>query len=455
MSQPRVLSLPYRTDTETWFEAVRDLPYPVWLDGGGLAPEARYDIIAADPVAHRQFSFREADQVAPVLRQWLAEDIGALPGISIPGGMIGYLGYELGRAWQGLAPRACRFPVAAFGRYDWALVVDHRLRRTQLVGRGRALTAGRWADLCARLQAVGRVQGTYDSIPDSGRKVIEATLEWPAYNEAFSRVQHYLREGDIYQVNLTRRFTAATSESPWSLYRRLRGLSPAPHGAYLDLGDFQVLSNSPEQFLQLRDRRVLTRPIKGTRPRGSDPAEDCRLVEDLLASDKDRAENLMIVDLLRNDLGRVCRPGSIEVPALFEVESFATVHHLVSTVRGELAAEFDAVDLLQACFPGGSITGAPKRRAMEVIDELEPVSREVYCGTIFRLGYDGGLESNIAIRTLLHREGELYYWAGGGIVADSVAAAEFREGLDKAAAFFELLGATAARADQSPPLSRW
>ncbi len=445
MSRAQVLSLPYRADTEAWFEAVRDLPFPVWLDSGDLGGDARYDIISADPAAHRQFSFREADQVGPVLREWLAEGSGSLPGIPFPGGVIGYLGYELGRAWQGLGPgHESELPVAAFGRYDWALIVDHRLRRTQLVGSAGALSAGRWDDLCTRLRTAAQRQGTDDSAPGSEGTVIEATLEWTAYREAFSRIQHFLREGDVYQVNLTRRFSASSAESPWPLYRRLRRLSPAPYGAYLDLGDFQILSNSPEQFLHLQERQVLTRPIKGTRPRSSDPVTDRELAQALLASDKDRAENLMIVDLLRNDLGRVCKPGSIEVPALFEVESFATVHHLVSTIRGELAPGQDAVDLLQACFPGGSITGAPKRRAMEVIDELEPVSREVYCGSLFRLGYDGTLDSNIAIRTLLHRDRQLYYWAGGGIVADSAAEEEFREGLDKAAAFFRLLGATTA-----------
>jgi para-aminobenzoate synthetase component 1 len=215
--------------------------------------------------------------------------------------------------------------------------------------------------------------------------------------------------------------------------------NPAPYGALLEYPFGQVLSSSPEQFLQLHNGRALTRPIKGTRSRGDSAEVDLAHRADLLSSDKDRAENLMIVDLLRNDLGKVCRPGSIEVPGLFEVESFATVHHLVSTVTGELRDGMDAIDLIMAGFPGGSITGAPKRRAMEIIDELEPVRREVYCGSVIRLGFDGNLDSSITIRTALMRDRELFYWAGGGIVADSDCDAEYQESLDKAAAFLRLL----------------
>jgi para-aminobenzoate synthetase component 1 len=200
-----------------------------------------------------------------------------------------------------------------------------------------------------------------------------------------------------------------------------------------------VLSSSPEQFLSLQNGRAQTRPIKGTRPRGGSADQDLALRAQLLSSEKDRAENVMIVDLLRNDLGKVCEPGSIEVPGLFQVESFATVHHLVSTVTGRLRADKDALDLIAACFPGGSITGAPKRRAMEIIDELEPVRREVYCGNVIRLGFDGNLESSITIRTALMQGQSVYYWAGGGIVADSDCDDEYQESLDKAAAFLRLV----------------
>jgi para-aminobenzoate synthetase component 1 len=262
------------------------------------------------------------------------------------------------------------------------------------------------------------------------------------YAERFARVQDYILAGDCYQVNLAHRFCAHSRDDPWTVYQRMRLENPSPYGAFLDYPFGQVLSSSPEQFLRVRDRQVTTRPIKGTRPRGERAADDLALRAQLMNSAKDRAENLMIVDLLRNDLGRVCEPGTIEVPGLFEIESFATVHHLVSTVTGRLRPECDAIDLLQACFPGGSITGAPKLRAMQIIDELEPQRRENYCGNIIRLGFDGDLDSSIMIRTALMRDNRVYYWAGGGIVADSVCTAEYQESLDKAAAFFRLFQLT-------------
>jgi len=198
------------------------------------------------------------------------------------------------------------------------------------------------------------------------------------------------------------------------------------------------LSSSPERFLRVEDRAVESRPIKGTRRRVSDPVEDRRLAEELAESEKDRAENIMIVDLLRNDLGKSCAVGSVEVPQLFTVESYTTVHHLVSTIRGRLADELDAADLLRGCFPGGSITGAPKLRAMEIIEELEPFRRTVYCGSIGYLSCDGKMDTNIAIRTLVHCAGKMYCWAGGGIVADSELDEEYRESLDKAAAMLDV-----------------
>jgi para-aminobenzoate synthetase component 1 len=230
---------------------------------------------------------------------------------------------------------------------------------------------------------------------------------------------------------------------PWAGYRRLRSLSPAPCGAYLNTPAAQILCNSPERFLRVRANLVETRPIKGTRARAADAATDRRLAQELLRSAKDRAENVMIVDLLRSDLGRVCEVGSVQVDALCALESFATVHHLVSTVSGRLAPGVHALDALRACFPGGSITGAPKIRAMQIIEELERERRGVYCGAIGYVGFDGAMDVNIAIRTLVHRAGEVRFWSGGGIVADSNVAAEFQETLDKAAAMFAMLHATA------------
>ena len=268
---------------------------------------------------------------------------------------------------------------------------------------------------------------------------LRSNLSEAAYTAAFKRVQRYIRAGDCYQVNLAQRFAAPAKGDPWSAYCRLRELNPAPFSAYLKTPFGEVLSSSPERFLSLRHGQVETRPIKGTRPRGANAADDAALRQVLSESEKDRAENLMIVDLLRNDLGRVCRPGSIQVPALFATETYASVHHLVSTVRGELRHDEDAVSLLRACFPGGSITGAPKIRAMQIIEELEPHRRGVYCGAIGYLGFDGAMDTNIAIRTIVHSRGEVRFWAGGGLVFDSDSEQEYRETFDKASRLIELL----------------
>lgn len=447
MSWPRFHALPYQADAGGYFACLRDLPWPVWLDSGRPAlSSGRYDILAADPAETLVIGAATApDAAQDALRELLGTPQRAVPDLPFAGGLIGFASYELGRQWQGL--QAAAGPRLAddlrAGLYDWALVIDHQRQTATLVGAGRAQqTRDRWDALLQRLAGVSDAQAA----TQPAAELLSLGLDETAYAQGFERIQHYIREGDIYQVNFTRRLQARSHEDAWSLYRRLRTLSPAPYGAFLDYGDYQVLSNSPEQFVSLADGRVQTRPIKGTRPRGHTPQEDARLRADLGASDKDRAENLMIVDLLRNDLGRVCEPGSIEVPQLFGIESYATVHHLVSTVTGRLAAGRDAIDLLQACFPGGSITGAPKRRAMQIIDELEPVSRELYCGSVFRLGFDGNLDSSISIRTALKSGEELFYWAGGGIVADSQCEAEYQESLDKAAAFFRLLGITPPRA---------
>jgi para-aminobenzoate synthetase component 1 len=444
------VSLPYLPDSGAYFAALRDLPDPVWLDSGSDATALgqRYDIISADPFVTIErsagvTSIRYADgrvgqtagDALDAVRELLGPKTASQVGVPFCGGAIGYLAYDYEASPRRSRAPGSEWPALAVGIYDWAVIVDHEERRSWLVQQGRdPRQPSQRADPLSRLQRLVAVSAP---APIAG-SLVENGMTRAEYARGFQRIQQYIREGDCYQVNYAQRFVVETPLDAWSLYRHMRQRNPAPHGALLEYGFGQVLSASPEQFLRVRDRVVETRPIKGTRPRGADPVEDATLRADLHNSAKDRAENLMIVDLLRNDLGQVCRPGSIAVPRLFEIESFATVHHLVSTVVGELAADRDAIDLLRACFPGGSITGAPKLRAMQIIDELEPCGREVYCGSVFRLGFDGNLDSSIAIRTALLRNGRLSYWAGGGIVADSVCEAEYRESLDKAAAFLAL-----------------
>ena len=455
LDSAQVTRLPYRLDCRTYYAQLRELPWPVWLDSGfpRSSGERHYDVIAADPFvtltrerglshvtgADGKVSATDADPLV-LLRELLGDVAAPVGGLAFPGGAIGYLGYDLARDLGTLGPRGglAGWPEMAVGLYDWALLVDHDRRRSYFVRQGRdPRPDGRWQTALNRLR---KLPSDPPTIGEFSAQLLEPGMSREAYVAGFERIRRYIRDGDCYQVNFAQRFKAQVDADPWILYQRMREHNPAPYGALLEFPFGEVLSSSPEQFLSLRRGRVQTRPIKGTRPRGESATRDAALRTELLRSEKDRAENVMIVDLLRNDLGKVCRPGSIEVPGLFQVESFATVHHLVSTVTGELAEGRDALDLIAACFPGGSITGAPKRRAMQIIDELEPVRREVYCGNVIRLGFDGDLDSSITIRTALLQGQSLYYWAGGGIVADSACEAEYQESLDKAAAFLRLIG---------------
>jgi len=369
----------------------------------------------------------------------LSPRVDAVPGVPFAGGALGYLGYDLGRRFEHLASQAeadIGMPELAIGIYDWAVVVDHERRRAWLVGQGRdAKTFDEWEALQRRVESgSSAVLPAFEVV-----SAVEASFDSDTYADAFRAIQDHIRRGDCYQVNLTQRFTARARGDAWHAYLQLRQINPAPFSAYLKHPAGTILSSSPERFLRLKGGHVQTRPIKGTRPRDADKARDQRLSHDLAASAKDRAENVMIVDLLRNDLGKSCVPGSIHASKLFSVESFASVHHLVSTVEGRLRPDQHAVDLIRGCFPGGSITGAPKLRSMQIIEALEPYRRSVYCGAIGYIGFDGDMDTNVAIRTLLKADDRIHAWAGGGIVADSVLEAEYQESFDKAAALLAVL----------------
>ncbi len=454
-----IAELPYHADSAVPFESVVDEPWSMLLDSGaGGVVRGRYDIIVADPCVtlsteggrtvidrRGEAETSEADPFV-LLRDELGPHRPTPAGMPFAGGALGYFAYDLARRLETLpvlAADAEHLPEMAVGIYDWALVIDHDARRSRLVGAGRdERTRARWDELRERFSDAVE---SPERVPFRVTGTAEANLDAGGYTAAFERIQQYLHAGDCYQVNLAQRFAVPVTGDLWSAYRRLRAINPAPFGAYLHTPRGQVLSVSPERFLRVGpDGRVETRPIKGTRPRATDPDADRALAQSLAASEKDRAENVMIVDLLRNDLGHVCRPGSVRVPSLFEVESFPTVHHLVSTVTGRLAQGRHALDLLRAAFPGGSITGAPKIRAMEIIEELEPHRRGVYCGAIGYVGFDGGMDTSIAIRTLVHSNGVARFWAGGGVVIDSGAESEYQETFDKAAAMLSLLRETAA-----------
>ena len=389
-----------------------------------------------------------------LMRPFLADTVPGLP--PFQGGLAGYLGYEFAGALESVpAPhrRNRSLPDVVLALYDWVIAWDHETADAWIISTG-VPASGRERQLRAetRLRRIKElvtgatsVHHAADLPPSDGRGLAEAagvvsTFSAAAYRAAVTRVRDYILAGDIFQVNLSQQFAAPLPGKPFELYTRLRRRNPAPFAAYFEVGGAAVLSVSPERFLKLGEGgSVETRPIKGTRPRGADPADDARLARELLSSEKDRAENVMIVDLLRNDLSRVCRAGSIHVPVLCALESHPTVHHLVSTVEGQLAGGEDAMTLLAAAFPGGSVTGAPKVRAMEIIAELEPTARSVYCGAIGYIGFSGAMDTSIAIRTAIAEDGRLYFNAGGGIVADSDPDAEYRETLDKAQAFVQVL----------------
>jgi len=448
---PRVTALPYRVDTTSLFERLRQRTWPIWLDSGHpRARGGRWDIIAADPLWRVSVTGptlylqgQGADVPTPTdgdaltLIAGLLRELDPAPVADLPftGGALGYFGYDWGRRLEGLA--ALRgddilLPDLAVGIYGWAVLVDHSQGQCWLIEQS-GCEAPRTL-LAPDAPVTPPVYGpSFQVLSSVGPDMPRAT-----YARGFERIQHYLREGDCYQVNFTQRFSARHVGDPWDAYCRLRARNPAPFSAYMQLPHGAVLSSSPERFLRLTHGMVETKPIKGTRRRVHDEALDARILAELAASQKDRAENVMIVDLLRNDLGKSCEIGSVRVPALFATESYARVHHLVSTVTGRLRAGLGALDLLRGAFPGGSITGAPKRRAMQIIDEIEPHRRSVYCGSIGYLSAHGDMDLNIAIRTLVCSGGRMYCWAGGGIVLDSVLEAEYQESLDKASAMLDV-----------------
>lgn len=412
---------------------------------GPLGADNSFDIITADPLATLEtrgevttlrvganISKHHEDPLALLAhtqQQLLGELDLCATHLPFIGGALGLFGYDLGRRFERLPVQAAAdiaVPDMAVGIYDWALLRNLATGDWQLVHWGdEAGLANRLAWLeqqQAKPAPTFALQGSWQS-----------NMSRAEYGEKFARIQEYLAAGDCYQINLTQRFSAPYHGDEWQAYCLLATANKAPFSAFIRLPDSALLSLSPERFLLLDGRHIETKPIKGTRPRHPDPAIDRQVALELAQADKDRSENLMIVDLLRNDIGRVSRPGSVSVPHLFAVESFPAVHHLVSTIHGELDARWQGVDLLRACFPGGSITGAPKIRAMEIIEELEPQRRNAYCGSIGYLSQHGRMDTSICIRTLIAEAGRLHCWAGGGIIADSDADSEYQETYDKVA----------------------
>ena len=463
-------------EPEAAFHAVRAEPWLAWLDSGGIPDErGRFSYLCVAPF--RRIEARQGrvsvdgaavdgdpfTVLAAELTRWRQPAVaGPAPFL---GGAVGFLGYELGTALEHLTtrhPAPPDVPDMAVGLYDLLLVFDRAQRRAWIVASGlpetdlparRARAERRIAALHARLAAASPPAPVPPPAPAHADPGWRPDLARQDYEARVRRVLDYIVAGDIYQANFTMAHRAPRPPGldAADLHLALRAESPAPFGAFLACGpDLALASVSPERFLSLDPSgRVETRPIKGTRPRAADPAADAALRAALAESRKDRAENLMIVDLLRNDISRVAEIGSVRVPALCAVESFASVHHLVSVVEGRLCPGCGPVDLLRATFPGGSVTGAPKIRAMQIIDELEAARRGPYCGSIAWIGFDGTMDSNIVIRTLVVTRDAVVAQAGGGIVADSDPAAEYEEMLVKVAPLLRAL-ARAGGAGERP-----
>ena len=441
------LDLSATTDITTLFSHIAEKPWSIMLDSSNSEhSDGRYDIIVANPI----ISITTKDEVSCIqdhqtndislskqnpleliehyqnelLSQTQLSQEAESSEIPFLCGALGYWGYDLGRRFEklpSLSSNQYSSPDMAIGIYSWSIIKDNKhgqwfLSYVEGLPYPGIDQVNTWAESALAQNCEFELQEDWQS-----------NLSEAKYLSSIERIKQYLVDGDCYQVNMTQRFSAPYSGCEWRAYQALRQKNKAPFSAFIKLPESTILSVSPERFLSIKDGMVETKPIKGTRPRHADEAIDLEEAQSLKQSEKDRAENLMIVDLLRNDLSKSCAPGSVRVPSLFEIESFPAVHHLVSKVTGQLKEGISAVKLLQGAFPGGSITGAPKIRAMEIIEELEPDRRNIYCGSIGYIGIRGDADTSICIRTLLCENQTIYCWAGGGIVLDSVPELEYQE----------------------------
>ncbi|MGF1823777.1 aminodeoxychorismate synthase component I [Vibrio splendidus] len=424
------------------FSHIENLPWAMLLRSASESHvDSRYDILVAQPIAtfetigaettvnvneECEISTSDPFELLDQYQQQLLPVTKEHVQLPFVGGALGYFSYDLGRRVEtlpSLAKRDIEAPDMAVGLYEWAVIVDHKLKAACIVGQNIDSHLD-WLTSQSKHNAV--IQPAFGLTTPW-----QSNMSQDSYANKFDSVQEYLLSGDCYQINLAQRFRADYQGSEWLAYEKLEQYNSAPFSGFIRLADCAIISVSPERFLELNSGTIETKPIKGTRPRSENPMIDDAHAQDLMNADKDQAENLMIVDLLRNDIGRVAKPGTVHVPKLFDIESFPAVHHLVSTIRADLDNQYSATDLLRACFPGGSITGAPKVRAMQIIEELEPHRRSAYCGSIGYISRNGRMDTSITIRTLVAENNTLYAWAGGGVVFDSDCASEYQETLDK------------------------
>jgi len=465
MSYPIIEEIFMSPDAAWCFEAFAPRPFSFWLDSG-MDPQklGRYSFMGSDPFLvmksrgdkitllrggmEEKRKGNPFDILGELLKEYTLESNEA--GIPFTGGAVGYFSYDLCHFIERLPAKAVddlNLPECYLGFYDAIIAFDHQENRTYLVSTGFPKLEEKKRKQRAELR-LNELRNLVALAPPpapikedkSGKSLkLKANFSHKGYLEAVAKAREYICAGDIFQVNLSHRLEVELDTSPYELYRRLRAINPAPFASYFNFDGVSIVGASPERFLKVQGDRVETRPIKGTKPRGKTPSEDKALAESLLASKKDRAENIMIVDLERNDIGRVCRYGTVKVTELAILETYPTVFHLTSTVVGQLREGKTLIDLLKATFPGGSITGAPKVRAMEIIEELEPTRRSVYTGSLGYIGFNGNMDLNIVIRTIIVKDGKAYFQVGGAIVYDSQPEAEYIETLDKGKALIQAL----------------
>ena len=433
----------YYKNTNEIFDLIKNEEWPVFLfSNNNIFSEQRYDIISANPTK-KVITYQNATIVEDlkskqvfrddpisilkdVMKDDLSDDDSELP---FSGGAIGYFSYDLGNKNESIKQKTNNdldIPIMAFGIYEWAVIIDHHEKKIRLIYKNKT-------DLIKFLQKKLSSK-SFEKIKNVNIEIInscQSNLTYDEYIEKFNLIKSYIEKGDCYQINFSQRFSFDYKGDAWNIFNKLLPTYHSPYSAYMSFPFVKILSYSPERFLHVDRDLVQTKPIKGTRPMINNIDQDSLIKKELLLSEKDRAENLMIVDLLRNDLGKNCEYGSIDVKNLFDIETFANVHHLVSTIEGRISNKSNMFNLINGCFPGGSITGAPKIRAMQIINELEPDRRGIYCGSIGYLSFNQKADLNIAIRTMIATDTTVYFWGGGGIVFDSDAESEYQETLDK------------------------
>lgn len=413
--------LPYQKNTAALFEHFMHLPYAIFLDSNDKS--GRYDIISADPFRVITDKQKNIFSVMKIALQKLKKQYNVQHTLPFTIGAMGYLSYDIGRTLEKIPTTAkedIRLPKAVIGIYDWSIVVDHHEKKIFLTTAHTAIQK----KILTLLKTKPCAQKKF-----SLARKFQSNMSKRYYQNAFQEIQKNIIAGNCYQVNLAQRFSSEFTGHPWNAYKKLRQKNAAPYSAFFNLHDGAIFSCSPERFLKVCGDIAETKPIKGTSPRFNDKIKDRLSANTLLKSEKNRAENIMIVDLLRNDLSRTCT--DVTVQQLCALESFTNVHHLVSTITGKLRHQKTALDLLKNCFPGGSITGAPKIAAMKIIETLEPHRRSIYCGSIFYMDINGNMDSNILIRTVICDHHKIHCYAGGGIVSDSEWKTEYAETLIK------------------------